>query len=93
MNIIKIEKRAVNDNHHIKQEEKRLSESNKTKSYEQIYEEAVLKLEYYKKHWEELTKDANAEQLRQLSIELQKIQMVIDVDLLLRQIQKRWKSY
>lgn len=43
------------------------------KMSEQQYEEAILKLEYYNNHYEELTKDATVEQLQQLSYEIQKL--------------------
>lgn len=40
---------------------------------EQQYEEAILKLEYYNNHYDELTKDATVEQLHELSYEIQKL--------------------
>lgn len=83
----KKERKAGNDTYHIRKSERRSNNayvfsdnnipSRSTKVSEEQCEEATLKLEYYNNHFEELTKDATKEELRELSLEIARLQVVI----------------
>lgn len=83
------ERNAGNDTAQVRESERRsnnpydfsgISSSYRTPKFnEQQYEEAILKLEYYNSHYEELTKDATIEQLQQLSFEISKLKVRIQL--------------
>lgn len=79
----KRERNAGNDTFQVRESERKSNNPytsfRDTKISEEKYEEAILKLEYYQNHYEELTKDVPVEQLCQLTNEIQRLKLQIEM--------------